>query len=656
MAGAVLAGALAAAILWVKPWADSVMTAALIISTDDAGPVNAHQTRTLFSARGKSRPVAESELDLGPWADQLVRLEVSGEVSQRAMGGGSTGYVACTLELVEAEGTTPLEFVGWRQGSRMGLHIGPLGPRSFEAGDGGQMRFAVAPKGTLWYVLRVPSGARLRVRTRPILLTDLPGRLEPFLPTEIGEAAGAARLPRRPPEGAPDVFIYLIDALRADHVGCYGYERDTSPAIDAFAAQATLYEQAQTAATWTRPSVATMLSGLHASVHGAMHESDLLEEWPVLLPEMLQEAGYDTFCITTNGNIVADQGFDQGYNDFIFLDQATAEWVNMMAGKILARHNPERPVFMYLHTVEPHAPYTPRAESFRRFDRGLSGRCDGSLESCEEVGILRPDLSDEDIAHLLDLYDGEVFDADQGFEDFLEMLRRTGRDENALIILVSDHGESFAEHDTLHHGWNLNQEDMRVVLAIRFPGGRFAGVRVKERVSLVDVLPTVLAEVGVAPELEYSLPGRDLTSAARRPDALSARRIYGEVSQFDSNDLDLAAVIDEDGYKRVVDVSVPPQETATEKSIGLWDTRTDPKEAADLSESMPVRAAYGEQLIARWLLAQSRWREQMSPGPPPTIEISDELREKLRALGYLRGGPRGTAPGPHEREGAADEG
>jgi len=641
-----------AALAWARPWADSVMIAAITVSTDENGTVTAYETQMIFSGRGEGRPVREAELDLSPWQGQLIRLDVRGWVTPRAADQGSTGSVGCALELVEPEGRRPLEFVGWQQGSKQRLHLGPAGPRAADAGEDGDKRFAFATKGSLWHVLKVPADARLRVYLRPVLAVDLPGRPQPFIPATMVRESSPIRPPARQRNRPPDVFIYLIDALRADHLGCYGYHRPTSPVIDAFAAEATLYEDAHTPSTWTRPSVATMLSGLYASVHGAVHESDALAEWPLLLPEILHEAGYNTWCITTNGNIVSRLGYNQGYDEFIFVDQAPAEWVNMFAGRRLAKVDPDQPVFMYLHTVEPHGPYTPTPESFRLFDRGLQGRCDGSLEACIEVGILRPKLSEVDVGHLLDLYDGEVYDADKAFAKFLDMLHRTGRYDNSLIVLLSDHGESFSEHDTMGHGWNLNQEDMRVMLVVKFPGGRFGGLRVEHPVAIVDVLPTVLSAVGLRPKLDYEIAGRDLARTAQLPGADGPRRIYGEVSQFDSNDLDLAAVIDEDGYKRVIDVSVAPRETATKKSLGLWDTRADPKEETDLSQRMPVRAAYGEQLIGRWLLTQSRWRERLCSEPPPRIEIDEELRDKLRALGYLRGASDEEAAAAEKQNGA----
>jgi len=628
-----LAGALALVLAWQRPWADSIMKATVTLSTDGAGVVAQRDVRALFFGGSSRRPVCEVELDVGRWGGQLVRVDVGGKVSRRELPEGETGYVACAAELVDGEGGRPLEFVGWQQGPETGLHIGPVGPQSFEVE--GAPGFAFAMKGALWHVMRARRDQRVRLRLRPVPTADVRGRPRPFAPAERGNEDPGMRWPVRKPDRPPDVFIYLIDALRADHLGCYGYERGTSATMDAFAREATIYEHAFTPSTWTRPSVATMLTGLHASVHRAMHESDVLDEWPVLLPEILHDVGYGTICITTNHQVGQQAGFEQGYDRFMLTEPPIASWVNKVARNLLETWNPEQPVFTYLHTIEPHEPYDPRPESFQRFDRGFKGRFDGSLAHMKDVPPVRPGLTEEDYGRLVDLYDGEILDADRGFALFLDTLQRVGRFENSLIILVADHGESFGEHDTWGHAWTLNRQEMHVPLIIRYPGGRLAGLRVKEGVSLVDVLPTVLAEVGVRPELPYELVGRDLSRVAQGGTGEVDRRFYGETAFWDANNLDLVGVLDEDGYKRVIDVSVQPRETAAKESIGLWDTKADWDELSDLSETTPVRAAYGEQLIARWLIEQRSWRERLGAKPPPQVKMTPELRKKLLMLGYL---------------------
>jgi hypothetical protein len=122
---------------------------------------------------------------------------------------------------------------------------------------------------------------------------------------------------------------------------------------------------------------------------------------------------------------------------------------------------------------------------------------------------------------------------------------------------------------------------------------------------------------------------------ARASGGREGEPFYAELSQFGGNELDLVAVIDGDGYKRVIDLSVAPRETAAKKSIGLWDTRGDLGEEVDLSAKLPARAAYGEQLIARWLLAQKERRETSAVGAPPRVHLDDEIRQQLRDLGYV---------------------
>ena len=656
VAAAAMVGGAAA---WQRPWADSVMTAVVSLSTDEQGVVSTRQVRRLFRAGGDAGAASVVEIGMREWEGERVLVEVRGSVARRGVKEGMTGYAACAMEVVEATGERPVEFVGWQHGGEMNLHVGPVGSPAYrleKSEEGRNPPFVYSMKGDLRHVVEVPRGARLRVSLRPVMSGDLPARPEPFVPEMRRQGRVVIDRQQEGSTRRPDVFIYVIDALRADHLGCYGYERETSPAIDAFAAGATQYMGALTPTTWTRPSVATLLTGLYPSVHGAMHDRDGLEEWLVLLPEVLHEAGYGTLCVTANPHIDEAFGFKQGYERFVMRRAGTAGWVRSQAESFLAGRGGEQPVFMYLHTMEPHDPYRPRPESRRRFDRGFPGACDGSAEGLSAAGRVNPTLSRDDIEHLVDLYDAEVYDADGGFSDFVQMLKRSGRFDEALVILTADHGEAFGEHDTLSHGRNLNVEEMHVPLIIRFPGGRFAGRRVSDGVSLIDVLPTVLAEVGARPKLSYALPGRELPRASSVPKAGRSRRFYAELSQFGGNQLDLVGVIDEAGYKRVVDVSAPPRETAARKSVGLWDTGADPGEERDVSGMLPVRAAYDEQLIAQWLLEQRQVRQGLTGGPAPRVHISDELEKQLRSLGYLQGtksaGEGGTGGTESGKEGA----
>ncbi|NIM07431.1 MAG: sulfatase-like hydrolase/transferase, partial [Armatimonadetes bacterium] len=468
--------------------------------------------------------------------------------------------------------------VGWKNETPRTAHPGSIGCLAFVAPGESEHPFVYSEEGSLWHVFRVPEKAALHISFKPVLPGDVKGDPQPFVPSIRAGWALSDKSATRNSARPPDVFIYLIDALRADHLGCYGYSRDTSPNIDAFADEAVLYEQAHAASTSTRPSVSTLQTGLYPASHGVIRlHKDVLAKWPVLQAEVLQESGYATCFVTCSGMLRQRFGFEQGIESFSLKGLATSDWACAQAARFLTSRKPEQPVWVYVHTIEPHSPYAPKPASLRRFDRGFDGACDGSRDALHKAGNFDPNLSADDLEHLIDLYDGEVFDSDTGFGEFLELLKRSGRFENALIILVADHGEAFAEHDTLQHGNNLNQEQLQVPLIIKFPASQNAGLRIKERVSLADIFPTVMARARPGLWLKYQLTGVDLAAVAQSG-LNPPRRIYAQLSPFEENNLDLLAIIDEDGFKRVLNMSVGTDVKPTERSVGLWDLNSDPDE------------------------------------------------------------------------------
>jgi len=417
---------------------------------------------------------------------------------------------------------------------------------------------------------------------------------------------------RRPPQsGHPDIYIFLIDALRADHVGCYGYQRPTTPNIDAV--------NAHTPATWTRPAVASIFTGLAPPRHGVTTHHDSLPPRANTLAERLRGQGYHTHMIQTNGNASHHFGFDQGFADYDYGKRTgTAEWalsrVNLTADK---------PLFLYVHIIEPHAPYAPSEEALRLFDTGIAGSCDGSLEALSGVGYLWPDISQEDLAHLRDLYDGEVWDADRAFGNFVTKLSDAARYEDSLIIVLADHGEAFGEHNTLGHGNILNVEEMHIPLIVRFPGGVHAGRQIQTPVTLVDLLPTLLLQIGVEPD--EGLSGWDLGAipTARCP----GRAIYAHVSGDDPEVRELIGVIDAQGYKRVLDTS--RDHWIPKEAQGLWDTRQDPGERHQIEDE--ERAAQCAVVASQWVSSQRAVSLERRH-----VTLPPEARQELQALGYLQ--------------------
>lgn len=299
----------------------------------------------------------------------------------------------------------------------------------------------------------------------------------------------------------PHVFIYLVDTLRADHLSCYGYHRETSPFIDEFSAEGVLFINAFANASWTKPAVASLLTGMYPNKHGAEDRPDLLPDSVEMMSEIFQSNDYHTLYIISNGNVAKEFNFDQGndyyevvtphdYNSSELINKAFFSWFNENGEKV------DKPLFAYLHTVDPHHPFTPK-EPFLEF----------KIEDKEREGLafsqnvirkkIREGLSREDIEYIMSLYDCEILHNDFYFQEFISFLKEKNLYDDSLIVFLSDHGEQFDEHGELYHGLSIYNEEIHVPIIIKFPNREFKGYRPKFIMTQVDILPTILDYIGI---------------------------------------------------------------------------------------------------------------------------------------------------------------
>lgn len=442
-----------------------------------------------------------------------------------------------------------------------------------------------------------------------------------------------------PASTRPNVLVYLVDTLRADRLGAYGDGRGLTPAIDAFAAEGVVFEDTVAQAPWTRPAVATLLTGLDPLVHGVTTLDDRLAEEAETLPEILRRTGYRTAAFSTNWHVIPETGLAQGFDDFVFTpDDFRADAVNRRVVAWLDEHRPRstepdrrEPFFLYVHTLDPHAPYEP-PEPFRgRYAPGAPPDA-GSREFLERIYAADgPEQRDERVrlmAQVRDLYDGEVAFADQAFGDLLQALRDRGLYDDTLVVFLSDHGEELDEHGHLGHGYDLYREVLQVPFIVRLPGGeRPEGrARVAETVQQTDLLPTVLGRLGIEPPapLRGELPGIDLFAPSSRSG--------GERPAFSHLDYEgrRALAVTLGRWRATV-----PLSAAYGRWTTLFDRSRDPAELDDLAQSateparLPIRTGYLESLIRRHLLDTAE---------RPLAEaatLDDDTRKGLEALGYL---------------------
>jgi arylsulfatase A-like enzyme len=287
-----------------------------------------------------------------------------------------------------------------------------------------------------------------------------------------------------------NVVLISFDTLRADHVGAYGYDRPTTPNIDALAADGVLFSSAISQSAWTRPAHASMLTGLYPSEHGviAMSRALALDGEFRTLPSLLAERGYATAAFTGGGNMSSHFGFSAGFDVY----ESPGRRFQDSLGRVeewLARVG-EEPFFLLIHGYDSHRPYKSAAIDRQALGIAASPPAVGLSRACREG------RGPGDLAAYVDEYDAAIHHGDRAVGRLIDLFRRTGRLDNTVILLTSDHGEEFLEHGGCFHVRSLYREVVHVPLIVVAPG--LAPRVVPEPVpASVAITPTVLELVGV---------------------------------------------------------------------------------------------------------------------------------------------------------------
>ncbi len=420
---------------------------------------------------------------------------------------------------------------------------------------------------------------------------------------------------------APNILVYMIDTLRADHLGCYGGEGGLTPRIDAFAKEAVLFERAFAQASWTKASVASVLTGLGPLGHGTNGRDDRLSEAATTLAEILSDAGYESGAIVTNPNVTEAFGFAQGFSTFLDLGEETeSNEVGDQALAWLDAREQERPFFLYLHTLDPHTPYDPPA-AMRRLHAPEAApmTARASKQLLDDLQAGRRPLTERDKSTLERLYAAEVAANDQSFGELLAGLGKRGLAENTVVLLLSDHGEEFLEHGNWEHGKALHVESLHVPLLLRLPGVA-GGRRVRADVDHLDVLPTLLSAVGL--QVPPTLPGRNLLNWLDEGSTTETER---EILSF--LHLDGPARI---SLRRGDWALIQQLEEGRLIWPRLYARGEDPGEERNLWEGEPIVGGYLESRLRGHLEARSTGLQ------PEKAVLDPELERSLRALGYLQ--------------------
>lgn len=425
----------------------------------------------------------------------------------------------------------------------------------------------------------------------------------------------------------PHIVLYLVDTLRADALGAYGNSQVHTPSFDKVAHGGTRFDRAYAPASWTRATVGSILTGEYPTVHGAVGRFDRLRPDLPTLAEELHRMGYETAAVVANPNLAPTFGLARGFDEYVELYDpitqvraiepqelvATSAQVVDRALAILRRPR-SKPLFLFVFAIDPHAPYTPPPPFDRLYDPDYRGAVDGSFQSLFALAILGRQAPEPDRKHLRALYDGEVAYADREFGRLLEELERDPWAGKTVLVVTSDHGEEFLEHDRLDHGHTVYEELIRVPLMFYLPG-RPRSIVVEGPVSLTELFPTLLDYAGAR---ERPIRSRSLRPFMEPgPPTKPIAHVFAEVALYDP--AWEALVVDHGKLIR----------NRTSGTLVYYDLVKDPLEQQPLTP--PSVALVTE--LQRWRLDMEKRRHPAADKLSPH-ELTESQRQALEALGY----------------------
>lgn len=439
----------------------------------------------------------------------------------------------------------------------------------------------------------------------------------------------------------PNVLLVMVDTLRADHVGVYGRDPTLTPHTDALAQDGVVYQNTFAQASWTRPSVATILTGRYPSSHTAVFKGSVLPDELTTVAEVFRDSGYETLGVATNYNLTPFFNFDQGFHDYEYLSPnlplfATDTQAKLIAVEILKKilaklrkgktetpadyyaegeivtekalakldgRSPKHPFFMFVTYMDPHDPY------FRHpFDgHGISHRANPKPEIS---------LADE----MRDLYQGEVAYWDQCFGALIGGLKERGLYENTLIVVVSDHGEEFGEHGGFWHGTTLYDEQLKVVFIAKYPAdmGIGGGVKINDWMRLLDVAPLILETTGQ--KIPKEMQGSPAPASAFTP-------IFAE-EDHQGNILKSIRYNHEGEERKLIEAN--PNNPRGLPDFELFKTAEDTQEKNNIWNPDEDRAKSSLKM-----LRQYEQTAQKGAATAVTGALSGEATKQLKNLGYI---------------------
>ena len=426
----------------------------------------------------------------------------------------------------------------------------------------------------------------------------------------------------------PNIILISIEATRADHLGCYGYGRATSPAIDRLAREGVRFENmfVQRGLTW--PSLTSIMTSRYPVNHGVRdngHFDTLADQQH--LAEIMKSRGYMTGAFLGNACQAEWPGFDRRFcSEDWNLTREAVRWIE---------ENRTKKMFLWIHYLSPHKPYQPPPPYDAFFDPGYSGAINGSTWVLDRVTLGRTQLSPEDLNHVISLYDGSILFVDSQIQLILSKLESLGIRDKSLIIITADHGEDMYDHNFyFYHAASIHDSSLKVPLIMAYPGMIPAGQTAPGIVRGVDLAPTILELAGM--KIPSFFEGRSLSPLVFSKAA--ADDFDDAVSEWEDKILSIR----DHRYRYIYNPqNHHPHMIVRDPSWGydvaeeeLYDIIADPKETNNLALTHPKLLRRMKKKLMDWEFFK-KWRATHNI-EEQDARVPQETLEQLRALGYAQ--------------------
>lgn len=446
-----------------------------------------------------------------------------------------------------------------------------------------------------------------------------------------------------PQQETKNVILVSLDTLRADHLGCYGYPRETTPNIDELAKDSAVFMNTFASSPWTLPSHVSLMTALNCINHQVYYNNQKIDPSILTLADVLREKHYFNGAVTGGAFVSGSFGFNKGFDSYHVrgdinvpdqadrIGRASLDWI---------RRHKDRNFFLFVHTYQIHSPYCappPYDRSFLVEDAEFTFFDLKQFRFYQE-NRFNPPMTEEFKQNIIDLYDAGILYTDEALiRALIEELKALKIYDNTMVIILSDHGEEFYEHNGWAHSHSVYNETIKVPLIIKFFDSEHAGVKIKKYARLVDVMPTILDALDMDYPKQYK-DGETLFNLLNNKDKGDEERIFLAELATDPIDgmIPKKTAINQGQNKLIMNEEFNPQNLAyftppppELEKFEIYDLEADPEEKANfaLSDSGLLRRML--KLMEIHLVQKCEWTSIET-------ENKDEIREQLRALGYIK--------------------